>query len=190
MARLSITWSGTGIERMEAAMEKLAGPRRVAAARRALNHTGDKVFTAVRREVSKQVGLPQKTIVARGRLKPFRATGGNLTHIIRSSGRALSLSHFKPRQLAAGTKASPWGRRQMFKHAFMGPRPGVIAPRLGGHVWVRKGSSRMPIKFLYGPSIPKELVRDESAAAFARVSAELPARVEHEVKVITDGVLS
>lgn len=190
MAIIHAKWQGNGIFRMEAALEKLASPRRVSAVRRALNHTGDKVFTAVKRAVAKQVGVTQKVVVAKGGLRKSRASTTNLTYTIYSSGRHLSLKEFNARQIGAGTKASPWGKRRLFKSAFMGPRPGVVSGKLGGHVFVREGSRRMPIKKLFGPSIPNEIVKEESAAAFHAVAVELVPRVEHEVRVITDRVIS
>ena len=40
-------------------------------------------------------------------------------------------------------------------------------------MFVRKGKSRLPIHKLFGPNIPKEMVKDETEATFYRVSADL-----------------
>ena len=70
----------------------------------------------------------------------------------------------------------------MFPGAFMGPRPGAIAPKLRGHVFIRTSNKRLPIKKLYGPSIPKEMIKDQSAATFqAEAPAILDRRIEHEL---------
>lgn len=52
------------------------------------------------------------------------------------------------------------------------------------------GSDHLPIKGIAGPNVPKEMVKDHVAAAFeAPVSTDLPARLEHELLVLTDGVV-
>jgi hypothetical protein len=62
---------------------------------------------------------------------------------------------------------------------------------MGGNVFWREGKARLPIKKIAGPNVPKELVKDETAAAFdATVRANLQRRVEHEVRAITNGVVS
>jgi hypothetical protein len=76
---------------------------------------------------------------------------------------AFSLKEFKgTKQTELGVEVAPKGKRKLISHAF-GPgmkgtgrgknrraaRPAV----LGGHVWRRKGASRLPIQKLYGPSI-------------------------------------
>jgi hypothetical protein len=46
--------------------------------------------------------------------------------------------------------AQAWGRAKLYKSAFM-------PARFGKHVFKRKGKARLPIKELYGPSLPKEV---------------------------------
>ncbi len=183
-------WEGRGIQQMRDAVSKVDGKTGRTAYRRAVNHTGRKAFTVVKRAVSKQVGLSQARIVALGKLKKFLARGSNLDFVIHSSGQHLSLKEFKPHQTVKGTKASPWGTRRVFEGAFMGPRPGAVSASLGGHVFVRAGKARLPIKRLWGPAVPKEIVHDESATTFNNtVSANLPARFAHEVRVLTKGII-
>jgi len=185
MAVLHFQWSGNGIARMTMALERLESSRRHAAFRRALNHTGDKTFTQVKRTLSKQMGLTQKALMGNGRnLKKRRAAGGALDYQIISHGGAIRLKEFKHRVTSKGLTAYPWGVRHSFKSAF-------VIPRYGGNLYRRRTSKRFPLEALYGPNISKELVKDATAAAFqAIVATELPPRVEHEVRVITSGVLS
>lgn len=146
----------------------------------ALNHTGDKTKTQVKRALAKQTGA--KVGVVDKALSSRKANVGSLVYEIRAKGPYMSLKEFSPRQGAAGTVASPWGKRQVFAGAFMGPRPGAIARRLGGHVFTRDGSGRLPIKKLFGPAIPVEMMRDTVPAAFEQtVSRELPPRLAHEM---------
>jgi hypothetical protein len=44
-------------------------------------------------------------------------------------------------------------------------------------VFKRLGKARLPIKGVYGPNIARELVKDESAAAFRKGSAAIADRV-------------
>lgn len=184
MARIFATWNGDGIFRMETALKKLRGPRRIAAVTRALNHTGNKVYTRVKRSLAKQMGLSSQKIFKDGRaLKKKRASGSTLTYEIISSGRAIRMKEFRWRQTKNGITAYPWGEKFRFKSAF-------VIPKYGGNLYHRKTVKRFPIKSLYGPNINKEIVKDETAVAFHAVSDELAPRVEHEVRIFTDGVLS
>ncbi|MCF6200008.1 MAG: phage tail protein [Hyphomicrobiaceae bacterium] len=184
MATISFKWTGDGVARMNTALEAIEGPRRRKAFRRALNHTGNKTFTQVKRAVSKQMNVKQRLVVQR--LKKWPAHGGGMSFAITSSGKAFTLKDVNGTKVSKkrGVTASPWGNRKTFSHAF-------AIKRWDGNIFQRKGKSRFPIFKLLGPNINKQLVKDESAAAFQRVVAtELPLRLEHEIKVITNGVLS
>jgi hypothetical protein len=52
---------------------------------------------------------------------------------------------------------------------------------MGGHVFSRVGSKRLPLEMKYGPGIAPELVRDQVALAFEGVAFGLPARLGHEI---------
>ena len=150
--------------------------------RRAINHTGNKGFTKVKRSLARQVGLPQAQIIKRGSLQKFTA-GTVLEYVISSRGSAIPLKDFKARQFRYGVTASPWGTRRKFKSAF-------IVASIGGNVFKRSGAARLPIAKMWGPSIPRELVKDETADAFRDVSRDLPKRVNHELIRMTGGKLS
>ena len=66
----------------------------------------------------------------------------------------LSLKRFSPRQTRAGVsyRTSPKRGRKTAPGAFMGPRPGLVAARLRGHVFKRVGKNRQPITRLDGAS--------------------------------------
>lgn len=119
-----------------------------------------------------------------GRVRKIPASGAVLEFLITSRGGPIPLKHFKARQVGSGVSAAPWNNRKIYKHAF-------IVPSLGGHAFWRMGKGRLPIKRIAGPNVPKEMVKDQVAAAFnTLVSASLPSRVEHEIRVLTDGVVS
>jgi hypothetical protein len=148
------------------------------ALRRAINHTGDKARTQVQRALVKQTGLKYGRI--REALKTYPA-GAGLTYRIVARDGYVSLKEFAARQTAKGVSAAPWGRRRVFPHTF-------IVPSLGGHVFERTSSTRLPIRKLWGPAIPNEMVKDQTKTAFESVvAAELPARVDVEIGAILSG---
>ena len=149
------------------------------AIRRAVNRTGDKALTQVTRALAKQTGV--KYGVVKRALTVQRANFGRATYRISSRGGYISLKEFNARQTKNGVSAMVWGKRRVFPHSF-------ISEKLGGHVFVRMGRARNPIRKMWGPALPAELVKDETAAAFlATVSTELPLRVAHEIAALLAG---
>jgi len=181
--QILVTVEGDGIQKLVVAVGSLHN-RTPDAARRALNHIGDKGRTLVKRALADQIQAPQYAIMKYGKVRAIRATYARLEYAIVSTGGPIPLKHFKPNQTAKGVSAAPWGRRRVYTHSFMHKNA------MNGHVVWRVGKARLPIQRVAGPNVPKELVKDKSAAAFHTVAAELPGRVEHEIKVITDGIVS
>lgn len=104
----------------------------------------------IAREVVKEINLPQKTVMKA--IVGKRFSDGSAM-VMLSKERRLSLKHFKPKQNKVGvTVKVNRNRTTVIPHAFMGPRPGAIARKLHGHVAVRSGSSRKPLRFLKGIS--------------------------------------
>lgn len=180
MTRIIISAGDENLRRFQNQIGSL-GDKAPPALARAINRTVDMVYTQTVRSLVKQTSAPRKIVVASLRKRKASA-GGVLEGAVEARGKELSLKLFKPKQFKAGTKATVWGKRQMFPGAFMGPRPGVVAGALGGHVWVRTSKARTPIKKLFGPSIPKEMIKDETAAQFQAIAPPILARrVEHEL---------
>lgn len=157
--------------------------------RRAINHTGSKSKTQVVRALAKQMGVNQ-ALVRKG-LAVRRANFDKLEYTITASGRELSLKEFGAKQFGYGARAKPWGNSRRFEGAFIfAGTPGSGQPVAGGHVFKRTdGSASTPIEKLYGPSVPKEMIKDASADAFTRIADDLPGRIEHEFRRLTDGVV-
>ncbi|MFN3624431.1 MAG: hypothetical protein ACK4TP_10250, partial [Hyphomicrobium sp.] len=156
---LEIHWDGNGIARITAATEALAGPKKTAVLRRAINHTGDKVYTIVVRTLAKQIGAPAGVIKRYGQVTKIRASNATLTYMIRGNGGPIPLKHFRAYQTRKGVSAAPWHNRKTYKSAF-------IVGSLGGHAFWRRGRKRLPIERIAGPNVPKEMVKDATAAAF------------------------
>lgn len=159
---------------------------------RALNYEGKKMYSAVKSALHRQTSIRAgdvhralKTRQARPGVSSKGATA--LEFVIEGTGRELSLRYFSPSQKKAGTSAKVWGRRQMFNRAFMGPKPGAIAMKLNGNVFHRLSAERLPIEKMWGPSISKEMVKDQAKAAFEEAAPRVVSRVEVEIATILRG---
>ncbi len=177
-APLEVKIQTRGFNRMVARFEQ-AGVNIKPAISRAINWTGNKARTQVMRALAKQTGLKYGKV--KDTIKTHRATYGRLVYRIVSRAGWTSLKEFGARQTSKGVSAAPWSRRRVFPHTF-------ILPSLGGHVFERTSSKRFPIRKLWGPAVPAEMVKGASKAAFEEVvSAELPSRLGHEVDAILGG---
>ncbi len=152
---------------------------------RAMSYEGAKAFTQVKRDLRKQTDIPRGHIEKGTSFK--RAGQADLSTVIKGTGREIPLKEFGARQFNFGTRAKVWGKMQRFPGAFMGPRPGAIALRLGGHVFHRTSASRLPIEKMYGPSIPKEIVKDQAPRAFYDSIPLIAARVGKEIAAALRG---
>lgn len=155
--KIEIEIRGKGIATFTAAAQNLSSDKMRSAARMALNDTGRKVNTQVKRELAGQTGL--RGGVVQKSLRNVPASNARLEYTIVGTGKHFGLTDFGARQTKAGVSAAPWGTRRIFKRTF-------FVKRLGNQVFVRKGQPRFPIKKLFGPAIPREMVRGEVARVF------------------------
>jgi hypothetical protein len=128
--------------RFEAACTRLGESEVRRAFSMALNKEGRKSFTQLRRSLALQ-----------------SATRATMATVTSGTGRHLPLSFFGAKQFSYGVRANIWGRAQTFRSAF-------VVKRYGGGVFKRTGKARFPIEQLWGPSAPKEMLRDEAHAAW------------------------
>lgn len=140
---------------------------------RAINYTGNRARTPVIRDLANQTGLGYGAVRANVVTTPSRPQ--RLDYSVRASGKAIPLKEFGAVQRRSGVSARPWGNRRVFPHTF-------IVEGLGGQVYKRIGPQRLPIKKLYGPAIPKELVRGKPPETWQQQTrATLPERVRYEL---------
>jgi hypothetical protein len=139
---------------------------------RALNHVGDIARTQVKRELAKQTGLTV-TVVDKS-MRTVRAIPARHSYELVATGKPIPLREFAARQTRRGVSARPWGKSRVF--------PGTFVVRaLSGHVFRRVGRARLPIVKLWGPSLPRELLRGKMPAVFNDVVRErLSERIFHE----------
>jgi len=158
--------------RYEALVQQVGEGAAALAFSRALNHEGRKSFTAVKRTLHKQTNIPPFMITA---AMAFRSSSKrNLRTIITGSGRELPLRLFKPLQFSYGVRAKVWGKHQTYRSAF-------IVARYGGNVFHRTSRKRFPIEQMFGPSIPKEMVKDETLETFEQSGNAIMDRAMHEL---------
>jgi hypothetical protein len=139
---------------------------------RALNHVGDIARTQVKRELAKQTGLTV-TVVDKS-IRTVRAIPARQSYELVATGKPIPLRDFAARPTRHGASARPWGHRRIFPGTF-------IVRALGGHVFRRVGRARLPIIKLWGPSLPRELLRGKVPEVFKQVVSErLPERMFHE----------
>lgn len=139
---------------------------------RALNRTGDMATTQVKRTLAKETGLKVSRIGQA--LKKTRARPGFLTYAIDARGGFLKITtgNFGARQVRAGVSHKAWNRRQTAKGAFM----------VGRVAFKRLGRARLPIRALYGPAIPREMVRGHSEQVIqGMVATVFIPRTLHEI---------
>jgi hypothetical protein len=162
----------------EAAVQRVGEQEANRAFNRALNSEGDKVRTAVRRALRQQTGA--KAALINRETRSFRSTFSNLVYTIEARGDYLGLSHFSPRQFGYGVRAKPWGRWQRFDSAF-------LVGSLAGNAFVREGKARLPIKKMFGPAIPKEMVQHETKRAFEETQPDVLAEALRQLQRIIEG---
>lgn len=161
--------------RYEAMIQRVGEKDANRAFARALSHEGRKGFTAVKRAVRQQSDIPSPLVNAGVKFKAARTS--ELRTVISGFGSELPLKHFKARQFSYGVRAKIWGRHQTFKSAF-------IIKAYDANVFIRKTSKRFPVEKLWGPSIPKELVKDDSLKAFENSNTQIMDRAMHELSRI------
>ena len=186
-----IRWEDrSGLERMARGFRGLSDAKLNGAFAQALNHTGGKARTQVRRNLTKQTGLPRKTIVAA--VKERRAQSSNLRHVLASQGGNIRVKFFSPKESEAGVVAKPFGQSTLYPGTFMrgGAWPNrVETTRFGGHVMYRETSGKWPVASARsGVVIPDEMVKGATAAAWeGTMNRELEHRVLRDVNRAAGG---
>lgn len=162
----------------EAAITRVGEQDATRAFTRALNREGDKIRTKVRKALREQTGANVSLINRETR--SYRASFRNLVYTIEARGDFLGLSHFAPRQFRYGVRAKPWNRYQRFDGAF-------LIGSLGNNAFVRETSARFPLKKMFGPSVPRELLRDASARALDDAQPDVLTEATRQLQRIIEG---
>lgn len=129
---------------------------------RAINFAGDAIDARLMRTLAEQTGATLKKV--RSVVKARRANASKLEYVWKASDQAMLLKDFATR-MKPGQKnptAHPWNISRSFKGAFVISGPGGGNPGIVKRV--AKGHGKGSLKTLYGPIIPKELLRKNMPA--------------------------
>lgn len=159
----------------EAMVQRVGEQEATRAFNRALNSEGSKITTGVRRALRQQTGAKAATV--RRATKVYRSSFANLVYTIEASGDHMGLSHFSPRQFSYGVRAKPWGRWQRFEGTF-------LVAKLHNNVFVREGRDRLPIAKIWGPSIPKEMLKDATERTFREAQPDVLAEAVRQLQLM------
>jgi hypothetical protein len=154
----------------QAAATALSDDRLRQALREALNAAGGKTRTQVRRALREQTNVKAAKDI-NDRTKSF-IVAGELAYRIEAINKALPIDRVKGLtvQMGAGggVYAAPWGVGREFKRSFV----------VNGRYLARLGHERFPVRALFGPSVMKELTKDQSRETFETFAvAELERQV-------------
>ncbi|EON13412.1 phage tail protein [Pandoraea sp. SD6-2] len=156
---------------------------------RALNKTANQARTEASKEV-RSVGYNIKASAIKKSFAIKRASAGNLVVTLKATGRPIGLINYGARQGGGGVSVQVKSGRKVLKHAFIASMPnghrGVFERTGKGHKKVvRNGKvmrSGLPIKELFGPSIPQSLANDAvEKAVMAKIRQKFPQILRHEL---------
>lgn len=119
----------------------------------AINRTAANVRTETTRNVAKETGLKSRDVRSAITIRR-RATFRNLKAVLVAAGRALNLARFGAKQVRRGISARAWGKRRIYKGTFFGHG--------GRTVFKRTSAERLPIAPVFGPSVPRTYVQEET----------------------------
>jgi hypothetical protein len=146
---------------------------------RGLNKTAANVRTAASVAIRAKRSLSASTV--RKALAIKQANPNHLVATLSVTGRPIPLKEYKANQTKRGVtvKVTP-GKPKLVGHR--GNRAFIIA-KIGGHVFAREGKGRLPVKKLYGPSLPATFLQEEVRRAWTTAAQDaLPKRLSEEIK--------
>lgn len=156
---------------------------------RALNKTATQVKTQAAREI-RDVGYNLKIGKIKQSIDIRRASKSTLVAVVKASGRPIGLINYAARQTKSGVSVQVKGGRKVINGAFIATMPsghkGVFV-RLGdAHKKVtRRGKVRwsgLPIKELFGPSIPVAFLNKTVQSALQLAAREkFPRILQQEI---------
>jgi hypothetical protein len=182
--RIIVKATDANIERFSNMLAAVGAADGRKAMARAVNRTTNTVHGRVIRAVAKQSSIPVKIVrrAIKKRLASHKGSGP-LQGEVYGTGSPLSLKYFGAKQFSFGVRAKIRGKSVRLPGMFIFAgtfRSGQAVAN--GHVFQRTTANSKPIEKQTGPSIPEEMVRDESLRIFElTVQSMLPARVSHEL---------
>ncbi|MBP1924596.1 hypothetical protein J2Z76_000449 [Sedimentibacter acidaminivorans] len=167
--------------------DKLGGfhKRAPGAISNALNRAATNVNSNIKKEVRKEYNIKSQDIGET--LAKTKATKGSLRAEVKSSGRSVPLDRFKVSPMTVNPKRKSQIKIGVKKDGLKTVMGAFVADVSGKKVFQRSSKSRLPIKKLFGPSVPqmlenenvKEIIETEGHETFNK-------RLEHEIDRILE----
>lgn len=175
MAQIVAKWADDTTRRFGERLDRL-NAQFPNVAPRIVNQVGNRAKTQVIRNLTKQTGLPRKTIVkAVG--NPAAARPGKLSYEMVTRGGNIRLKYLSPKETRLGVVARPFGKARLFPGTFMmgGAFPNrKLVERFNGHVYRRLNAVGDRItQVRSGMFIPVEMTRGATKAAFLDIAERL-----------------
>lgn len=159
---------------------------------RALNRTAQQARTAASQEV-RTAGYNIKASAIKSSFSIAKASKGRLVVVLKATGRPIGLINYGARQTKSGVSVQVKAGRTILRHAFIATMPSGhrgVFERIGNthKRIVRNGKAlrtTLPIKELFGPSIPQSLANAAvEAAIMAKIRQKFPEILRHELAFI------
>jgi hypothetical protein len=158
-------------------------PRELAAA---VNSVSKKTRLSIGREIRKTVNLKKDQAEKPIKITQTATAETPTAKVSLAKEVRLGLQHFGARHDNRGVsyKIQKQGGRKRVNGAFMGPRPGTLAPKLHGGVFKRVGKSRHPIIKLRGVSPYGAYAKNDlSEAEVKTINANLGKEMERRINL-------
>ena len=126
----------------------------------ALNKVGAEVVTQAKRELKDATGLKAGTVGKK--IAKDKARRGDETYTINIKSRYKNVIEFGARQTKKGVSAKVWGKRRVYKGAFIGSGKNSGKQLVFGKT---RGNPKK-LKALHGPSLPREFHRQDMESLF------------------------
>ncbi|MBR7961236.1 phage tail protein [Burkholderia vietnamiensis] len=159
---------------------------------RALNKTAMQARTAAAQEV-RSAGYNIKSSAIKSSFSVQKASRGKLVAVLKSTGRPVALINYGARQGKNGVSVQVKAGRTVLRHAFIATmrngHKGVFERTGRAHKKVMRNGkavrSGLPIKELFGPSIPQSLANDAvQKALMKKIREKFPQILKHEIAFV------
>ncbi|MGN6589284.1 MAG: phage tail protein [Sphingomicrobium sp.] len=188
MLKLSVSADVKGIT---ASLNRYVGDQQKAVVR-ALNKTAAQARTAAAQEV-RSAGYNIKSSAIKSSFYIDKARAGRLVVMLKSTGRPIALINYGARQSKSGVSVQVKVGRQVLRHAFIATMKNGhrgVFERIGNkHKKVKRNGkivrTGLPIKELFGPSIPQSLSNDAvEKALMKKIREKFPQILKHELAFV------
>ncbi|WNC90946.1 phage tail protein [Paraburkholderia sp. FT54] len=179
------------VKGITASLSRYVGEQQKAVVR-ALNKTAMQARTAAAQEV-RGAGYNIKSSAIKNSFSITKAAQGRLVVVLKSTGRPVALINYGARQGKNGVSVQVKAGRTVLRHAFIATMPnghrGVFERTGKQHKKVKRNGktirSGLPIKELFGPSIPQSLANDAvEKALMTKIRQKFPQILKHELAFI------